>query len=452
MTRCSIVAVIVLFTSLPATLLADDTHYQDFVIGGRAVGLGGAFTALADDPSGLFYNPAGIADVEETNLQVSASLYGFERGGIGDRVGVPVPGVEDLDIEFTELIVVPASAGYVSNLDDRLPNGQNRHSYAISVVVPSFRSFAANESDGTATYRRRVTDRELWTGAGYGYRLSPLLSLGVSGYYILRTTTDTEGVTANEELDGGLSRFQVVNNDITLVNGNVVLIGGLKYTPSSNWSFGVSLRSPSVRIHSDGSVFFEQGESDPSGPEIVSGFERQSISDRRSETRFAPVLRVGAAYQSPHRFTVSADASVHLPVDYTLIDIEGPDIRARLPFNPNVERRAVVNLNAGVEYLLVREVSVALGAFTNFSSAPTISAEPEFDQLPDVDLYGLTIALGYFGEYTLSRIGLQYSAGTGQDVIPESDIARLVDGDLNFRRVDYSQTFFYIFVSSTFRY
>ncbi|MEO0815174.1 MAG: UPF0164 family protein, partial [Myxococcota bacterium] len=99
------------FTASPAH--ADDTHYQDFVVGGRAVGLGGAFTALADDPSGVFYNPAGIADVEETNLQVSASLYGFERGGIGDRVGVPVPGVEDLDIEFTELIVVPASAGFV---------------------------------------------------------------------------------------------------------------------------------------------------------------------------------------------------------------------------------------------------------------------------------------------------------------------------------------------------
>lgn len=452
MSRVVVLTVFAVVLNVPAMLYADDTHYQDFVVGGRAVGLGGAFTAIADDPSGVFYNPAGIADVEESNLQVSASLYGFERGAIGDRVGVPVPGVEDLDIEFTELIVVPASAGYVSNLEERLPNGQNRHSYAVSVVVPSFRSFAANESDGTATYRRRVTDRELWTGAGYGYRISPVLSVGASAYYVLRTTNDTEGLTANEDLGGGANRFQVVNNDITLVSGNAIFIAGVKYTPSPSWSFGLSLRSPSVLLHSDGNLFFEQAESDPSGSEVVSSFERQRISDRPSETRFAPVLRAGIAYKSPHRFTVSADLSAHLPVDYTLIDIEDPTIRNRLPFNPEVERRAVVNFNAGIEYLVVREVSIALGAFSNFSSAPSIAAEPSTDQLPDVDLSGLTIALGYFGEYTLSRLGLQYSAGTGQDVIPESDVARLVDGDLRFRRVEYSQTFFYVFLSSTFRY
>lgn len=34
-------------------------------VGARAVGLGGAFTGLADDASALFYNPAGITYVEE---------------------------------------------------------------------------------------------------------------------------------------------------------------------------------------------------------------------------------------------------------------------------------------------------------------------------------------------------------------------------------------------------
>ena len=29
---------------------ADDTHYQDFLVGGRALGLGGAYVSLADDP------------------------------------------------------------------------------------------------------------------------------------------------------------------------------------------------------------------------------------------------------------------------------------------------------------------------------------------------------------------------------------------------------------------
>src|SRR4051794_16181995 len=37
---------------------ADEGRYQDYPSGARAASLGGAFCALADDASGVFYNPA----------------------------------------------------------------------------------------------------------------------------------------------------------------------------------------------------------------------------------------------------------------------------------------------------------------------------------------------------------------------------------------------------------
>ncbi|MEO1173157.1 MAG: hypothetical protein AAFX94_14070, partial [Myxococcota bacterium] len=338
------------------------------------------------------------------------------------------------------------------NLGDTLPNGQNRHSYGISVLVPSFRSFAANESDGTATYRRRVTDRELWTGAGYGLRLTPTFSIGISGFYILRTVTDSEGLTANESLTEESDRFQVVSNDISLVNGNVLLVAGANWRPDPRLRLGLSIRSPSLALHSEGNLFFEQAEADPSGGEAVSTFDRQVIEGRKSETRFAPSARLGAAWVEPNWFTVSADVSVHAPVSYTLIDVDVADVRQRLPFSAEVERQWVANYNVGAEFLIIRDVSIAAGAFSNFSSAPRVDENPQSDQLPDVDLFGYSFSLGYFGEYTLSRLGAIFSFGTGDDVLPESDIARLADGDLSFRRVDYSQSFFYVFLSSTFRY
>ena len=61
------------------SLLADDLHYNNVLIGDRASGLAGAYTAISDDASGLFYNPAGIVYTE--NLQLSASanaLYSTE--------------------------------------------------------------------------------------------------------------------------------------------------------------------------------------------------------------------------------------------------------------------------------------------------------------------------------------------------------------------------------------
>ena len=102
----------------PFAAKADDTHYQDFVVGGRAMTMGGAFTAIADDSSGVYYNPAGLADANYSSLQLAASLYGFERGSVNGR-GSTAPGVPSLNNAFTNLIVIPASAGSVYTFGEK---------------------------------------------------------------------------------------------------------------------------------------------------------------------------------------------------------------------------------------------------------------------------------------------------------------------------------------------
>ncbi|MDH5258366.1 MAG: hypothetical protein OEX07_10165, partial [Gammaproteobacteria bacterium] len=42
------------------TALADQYHYNNVLIGNRASGMAGAYVAVSDDPSGLYYNPSGI--------------------------------------------------------------------------------------------------------------------------------------------------------------------------------------------------------------------------------------------------------------------------------------------------------------------------------------------------------------------------------------------------------
>jgi hypothetical protein len=43
-------------------------------VGARAIGMGGAFVAIADDPSATFWNPAGLTDIEGSQLSLSADL------------------------------------------------------------------------------------------------------------------------------------------------------------------------------------------------------------------------------------------------------------------------------------------------------------------------------------------------------------------------------------------
>ena len=474
--------------------LADDSHYQDFVVGGRAVGLGGAFCSIADDSSGIYYNPAGIADSSQTSLQISTSLYGFERGSYDlDNLTLPIPGVENLDVQFTDLIVVPASAGAVKTFGKIGPDGEPTEAYAFSVVVPSYRSFAitapfASEGqeddpayiDSALSYSRRVTDRTLWTGFGYARKLDHRFRVGFSAHYILRSIVDIEKVASSGTLsfgnddssssEGASEVFDTATNDISFLNGSIVFGAGIKFK-SGLWQLGASIQSPSWQVHSRAELRSSRGQSVPQvdcselsatseacGEEGVlalggkSQFTVYQPKSVGSETKYASTLRVGASFSLPHKLTISGDLIYHLPVSYNLVDLDEKDAKW-LPFNPKVSRKQVLNMSFGFEYLMIREVSIGAGVFSDFSSAPEITESYlSTDKQPHVDLLGLSMALGYFSEHSLTRFGLLYSSGAGEDVIPVNTTDKILEKADDYHRVGYFQSFFYVFISSTYRY
>ena len=46
---------------LATTAVADEYHYVNTFNGSKVAGLGGAYTAIADDLSAMLYNPAGLS-------------------------------------------------------------------------------------------------------------------------------------------------------------------------------------------------------------------------------------------------------------------------------------------------------------------------------------------------------------------------------------------------------
>src|SRR6266700_7221471 len=65
-------------------------------LGARAQGMGGAFTAVADDPSAIFFNPAGIAFQKGTQIQfdslVVVGLFRFSPSSVPPGTVVPENG------------------------------------------------------------------------------------------------------------------------------------------------------------------------------------------------------------------------------------------------------------------------------------------------------------------------------------------------------------------------
>lgn len=104
-----------MFATVPAQAAKYAGSFMENGVGARAFGMGGAFTAVADDPSATFWNPAGLAGVQAHEIMamhselfgdlidrdfvayvqpVSWSLLGGTDGGVG--ISVIRLGVDDI--------------------------------------------------------------------------------------------------------------------------------------------------------------------------------------------------------------------------------------------------------------------------------------------------------------------------------------------------------------------
>jgi long-chain fatty acid transport protein len=66
------------------TSAAFGSGFALFEAGAKAVAMGGAFAATADDPSAIFYNVAGIAQQRRTEVMFGGTAINFQNSFIGD--------------------------------------------------------------------------------------------------------------------------------------------------------------------------------------------------------------------------------------------------------------------------------------------------------------------------------------------------------------------------------
>ncbi|NBW82817.1 hypothetical protein EBR21_13790, partial [bacterium] len=65
--------------ALSAAAIAGPYNYSDVLIGDRAMGMGGAFSGVADDSSALYYNPAGLGFATSSNLSAAVNAFQYTR-------------------------------------------------------------------------------------------------------------------------------------------------------------------------------------------------------------------------------------------------------------------------------------------------------------------------------------------------------------------------------------
>ncbi|HEY8269315.1 MAG TPA: outer membrane protein transport protein [Pseudobdellovibrionaceae bacterium] len=365
-------------------------NYNSILIGDQAAGMGGAYTAMANDASAMaYYNPAGLAFLEGHTFSAAVGIYKkFDTtfGKEEDFTKAP------LRMNQGFFRAIPSSTGSVIKKGD--------YSLAFSIVVPDFDNYKGDlraGSDNTTTLS--YVDESLWVGGAVAKKISETESLGLTMYYTARSYSRS----LNDRSFPTVTEAILFNSEKTLVENAVVAVLGYHLNLSENWSFGASLRTPNLSVKGMGSYFSSQVTTNPYSVTSV------NLPDERTNVRIPGKLAIGIAYRDVDDFTISADATLYQGLEYDDFNNQS--------FTTHFIHRQTWNLAAGAEKKVMPWLKVRAGVFTNFSSHPTPDPSLNVSQPDKIDQMGFSAnAVFVSGDKIDYTFGGYYTGGRGKSI------------------------------------
>jgi len=369
--------------------MADEFHYNNILIGDRAAGMGGAYTAVSDDPSGMYYNPAGLAYVAGRSLSASVNAYSVStrtyKGALAGQ-----------DWTRTSSALLPNFFGIVQ------PVGKVK--VGFSYAVPD-----SNQEDQDQTFGglqwsptdprpsthvinfNNKNDTTLF-GPSAAMLLSDTLSVGATLYVHKR---GTEAIL-NQSRESDDAVFHLWRNDyIETDEWGLRPVLGVLWSPVEKMSVGISAAKTFV-LTSENLSQTTFTTNDP-----TSSFDRTNptmvTSDDRREYPWQ--VTAGVAFFPSPSLLVSADLSYSSSYTYGFLGRTN-------------EREAVLNGAVGVEYYLTPAWAVRAGFYTDFANTPKLDPARS-NQYEHIDLYGGTLSLSHFTKNTSLTIGGSVKSGSG---------------------------------------
>ena len=368
------------FLALAACLLLAPatSHGAGFALfehGARAIALGGAFGATADDPTAIYFNPAGIAFLQGT--QMAMGVY-FITETSKFNGAAPYPG-QGYAVDMKSQIFYPPHIYYTSELTPDLHWG-------IGVFAPfGLGTWWPDEYAGKYI-SKRVDLKVFNINPTLSYRLTDNLAVAAGVDYFYSALDLTRSIGVLNPYTQQLSEVGQVHLYTDYKGGwgwNVGLLGKL----GGGFSLGATYRS-NVKVNYTGKASFTQ---------FATGY-----------ADFDAIV----ASQVPFGHKVGAKTSIKFPDEVRLAlawhgqkwGIEGDvvrmgwssfkDLPIDMPSEPLLSEtrpedyKDSNSYRLGVEYKASPSLAWQIGALYDKSPVPTISVSP---LLPDADRKGASI-------------------------------------------------------------
>ena len=361
------------------------SHQRHAIPGGRAALLGGAYTALSDDPSGGYFNPAGLAFA--SNHEVSVNTWNQDSMNIVFKEAVKG---EDFHEEST--------TRYASFVGGLIKSGILTTGY--SILSLDNRNINQNDSFDNVSTAPGLTDEfkrvhqesneYSLMGGSAAINIGSHLSLGLSSYYYTRTIEAMDFQLVKNVGGSG----KAIDSKYRVDNQGVLAILGLMFR-NSGWSFGLSYRA-AVKNNNYTDYTYDSVSFAPNEAPVHN--TAQTHETVRTYDEFVPTtVQLGVAYIPSKNFLLTADILRHGSVD------TGGQ-------SPN--RIAIYNYSLGVEagFWLVK---FQAAIFTNNSQFEPLKAE-RINQPAHIDYRGHSYGLTFVRKNQDFMVGTVRQEGRGK--------------------------------------
>ncbi len=360
---------------------ADAYHYTNVLVGDRAAGMAGAYTAVSDDATGLYYNPAGIVYSSGRNLSASVNAVSVMdetyKGAVGGS-----------DWKRSSSSLLPNYFGVIQ------PLGPFKVgiSYAVPDAITSDQRQAFKSSGAVTDYQINFNQesKTYIAGPSVAAELADGLSAGLTLYWYQKSAL----TIMNQVIARGDGTFAWQNNYQGRIEEGIRPVLGLMYSPADKVSLGLAVSS----IYDIWARTSQQTSAQDSADATKNVIPPQTASDN-TLVRYPTQVNFGAAWFPISRFLLSAEADYSTGVGY----------------QPILQRdiHPVLNGAVGGEYYFTSSLAGHAGFYTNFANTSRVDSG-KTGQPEHVDLYGGTLSLSGFTRSAAITLGGAYTYGQGQ--------------------------------------
>lgn len=362
--------------------------------GARAMGGAGAFTARADDPSAIYFNPAGLAHLEGGALLLSPNLIHYKSEFAGTA---PAPGF-GVEEETKGQFFPPISLYYAHSIYYARSIG-SQVAAGIGVYNPYGLKVEWQDPD-TFTGRRISTTSRItpfYFVPTVAWAPSPQWRVGAGANLVLSTVELRRHLQAYNPFDDrtdDIGRLALESDRGFGAGFNA----GVQWWPSTTMRWGATYRSK-VDIDYEGDADFTQVSS--GNPVFDAAVAASFPSDQRFATAvaFPAQASFGVARRLGDAWTAEVDVNWTQWSSFDRLDLAFPE-------SPGLDESIVEdwkdawNVRAGVEHRGAGGAAPwawRAGYYFDESPQPTEGVGP---LLPDADRHGFTGGLGWRGAST----------------------------------------------------